>query len=128
MLLIVVVGMSLVFAFFVNYVRDFQLGRGSSVLELAIIEDVWFRPKVIPNGPGPVRFWIYNYGKIDIEISSMYVDGVPVIIPKTQVEIGQHVQIDVLLPWDYNEKFDIMMVTERGSVFEGEYSAPSEVE
>ena len=29
MILIVVIGMSLVFAFFVNYVRDYQLGRGS---------------------------------------------------------------------------------------------------
>ncbi|MCK5628411.1 hypothetical protein KAI12_03005, partial [Candidatus Bathyarchaeota archaeon] len=40
MILIVVLGMSLVFGFFVDYVSDYQSGRGSSVMELVEIEDV----------------------------------------------------------------------------------------
>jgi len=124
MILIVVVGMSIAFAFFVNYVRDFQLGRGSSVLELAVIEDVWFRPTV--DGSYPVNIWLYNYGKIDIQISSVYFDGVPVDFTSTTIDIGQHKEIVVYLSnsWASSESFDIIMTTERGSVFEGEYTAP----
>ena len=43
LIVIVVIGMTVAFGFFVNYVRDYQTGSGSSVLEAAEIEDVWFR-------------------------------------------------------------------------------------
>jgi flagellin-like protein len=126
MILIVVIGMSLVFAFFVNYVRDYQLGRGSSVLELAEIEDVWFHPNMV-NGSFPVDVWLYNYGKIDIQISSVYVDGIPVnfTYQPTTVQVGQHAKMIVLLNWTSGEDYDIKIITARSSVFEGEYVAPN---
>jgi hypothetical protein len=128
MILIVVIGMTMAFAFFVNYVRDFQLGRGSSVLELAEIEDVWFHPKDADERY-PVKIWLYNYGKIDFEVSSVYVDGnlvTPDPTSITTVQIYDHAWIIVYLPnsWVSNELYKIKIVTARGSVFEGQYAAP----
>ena len=131
MILIVVVGMSIAFAFFVNYVRDFQLGRGSSVLELAVIEDVWFiKPRPNPSSNNTVRMWLYNYGKIDFEVSSVYVDGIPANFTSTMVQIDKHAEMIVYLlnPWVSYESYDIRIITARGSVFEGEYVAPMEWE
>jgi flagellin-like protein len=113
MILIVIIGMSMLFAFFVNYTRDFQAGSGSAVLESMVIEDVWFKGST-------VEVWVYNVGKVDFTITSVYVNDQKAGFSPSSLEIrpGEHglitinsAQIDCL----------IKIVTVRGSTFEGRY-------
>ena len=126
MILIVVVGMSIAFAFFINYVKDYQLGRGSSVLEMAEIEDVWFHTYAVN---GTVDVWLYNYGKIGIQISSIYIDGIPANFNSTLsiIQVGQHAKIIISMNWTSSKSYDIKIITTRSTTFEGKYLAPAPV-
>ena len=113
MILVVMVGMSLLFAFFVNYTRDFQTGSGSAVLESMTVEDVWFTN---PNGP---QVWVYNVGKVSLTITSVYVDDQLDSSPNIEIKTGQHQPITVGSAYS---GCTIKIVTARGSAFEGSYS------
>lgn len=116
MILVVMVGMSFLFAFFVNYARDFQTGSGSAVLESMTIEDVWF---TAPNGP---QVWVYNVGKVDFYITSVYFNDQFVVNPNIEVKTGQHGMIPIPIDFPYMLPCTIKIVTARGSAFEGSYS------
>jgi hypothetical protein len=105
--------MSLLFAFFVNYTRDFQTGSGSAVLESMTVEDVWFTN---PNGP---QVWVYNVGKVSLTITSVYVDDQLDSSPNIEIKTGQHQPITVGSAYS---GCTIKIVTARGSAFEGSYS------
>ena len=127
LILLVVGGMSFTFAFLVNYVKDYQIGRGSAVLELVCIEDVWFR-KVDENAP--IEIWLYNYGKVDVNVKDLYVNGKPLIfnLPDESITIpvGEHGKIITTeLFVTSTTAYHLRFVTARGSVFEGEYVSPS---
>lgn len=123
LVLIVVLGMSIVFAFFVDYVSDYQRGRGSSVMELVEIEDVYF------SGADEVEVWLYNYGKIEVEIDTIYFDGLLVFDPDYSVEIRpyEHVKVIVSSDWVPGSSYVFRVVTERGSAVEREYFSPNVV-
>ena len=137
MVLIVVLGMGLVFAFFVDYVSDYQMGRGSSVMELVEIEDVYFY------GVDSVNVTLYNYGKIEFEVDAIYVNGLPVknvsFSGISSVELYDsdedgsvevipyaHAKFNVTLSggWSSDMSYVFRFVTERGSVVEREYFSP----
>jgi flagellin-like protein len=136
LILIVVVGMSMVFAFFVDYVADYQSGRGSSVMERIEIEDVRF----VSNDT--IEMWLYNYGEIEAEFDLMFVNGLAVknftytgAIPglydmdsdgTLELPAGAHARFNVTLNYDWAPDFpyNIRIVTERGSAFEREYYSP----
>lgn len=112
MILVVIIGMSALFGFFVNYARDFQTGSGSAVLESMVIEDAWFTK---PEGP---QIWVYNVGKVSLKITSVYVNDQLDSSPNIEIEAGQHQPIMV------NSAYSgctIKIVTARGSAFEGRY-------
>jgi flagellin-like protein len=111
MILVVMIGMSLLFAFFVNYTRDFQTGSGSAVLESLVIEDVWFT--------SPTQVWVYNVGKVSFTITSVYVNDQFDSNPNLEVAPGQHGNITVASAYS---GCTIKIVTARGSAFEGRYS------
>jgi FlaG/FlaF family flagellin (archaellin) len=134
MMLVVMIGMSFLFDFFVNYTRDFQVGSGSAVLESMTVEDVWFR-----DSPKRVEFWIYNLGKVDstltmvyvndrpvqFSVNSIYLDGRQIYPPgNPEIRVGAHANITLSLSWDYSTSYDFKLVTERGSAFEGKYLSP----
>jgi len=125
MILVVVVGMSMVFAYFVNFVKDYQTGSGSSVMELVSIEDVWFRF----NTGGNVTIWLYNYGKVDVTVSTFYVNGQSIDFHSLTIPVGQHMNTTVQAnngnEWTPGATYDFKFVTERGSDFEGDYTVPS---
>ena len=123
LVLIVVLGMSMVFAFFVDYVSDYQRGRGSSVMELLEIEDVYFK------GSSSIEVWLYNYGKIEVEIDTIYFDGLLVFDPDYSVEIrpDEHVKVIVSSDWVPDLYYVFRIVTKRGSAVEREYRSPSVV-
>ena len=127
LILLVVWGMSFAFAFFVNYVRDFQAGRGSAVMELLCIEDVWFKDVDVT---GPIEIWLYNYGKVSANVTTLYIDGQPVVfnLPDAFLEIpvGQHGKITTVDLWvDSDSAYNFKVTTQRGAGCEGKYVSPS---
>ena len=127
MIMVAIIGMSLLFAFFVNYARDFQLGRGSAVLESMVIENVWIHNSTT------VSIWVYNVGKVDLEVSNVFVndlravvthvDGVPVAGSDSlfEVGVGEHVRFSVLSDSLRGDANLFRLVTARGSAVEGRY-------
>jgi flagellin-like protein len=111
MILVVMIGMSVLFAFFVNYTRDFQTGSGSAVLESLVIEDVSLT--------SPTQVWVYNVGKVRFTITSVYVNDQFDSNPNLEVAPGQHRNITVA---SAHSGDTIKIVTARGSAFEGRYS------
>jgi flagellin-like protein len=130
MILVVMVGMSLLFAYLATYTMNFHSGSGSSVLESMTIEDAWFK-----NTDNTFHLWVYNVGKVDFTINSIYVNGTKVtptmsdssnnpINSNTPIQINKHVQIS-LAQWQLGDNYDLKIVTGRGSAFEGNYAPPN---
>jgi flagellin-like protein len=119
MILIVMIGMSALFAFFVNYSRDFQLGSGSAVLESLTVEDVWFK-----SSGNVVELWVYNFGKVDVTITDVYVDSNAVVFTPDDLTIGvgEHGKFDVVSSFDSGVSYRFKIVTERGTSFEGTFT------
>jgi flagellin-like protein len=122
MILVVMIGMSALFAFFVNYSEDFQSGSGSAVLEAMTVEDLWFKDG------STVEVWVYNYGKVDLKLSSIYVNDNPAadftVTGATDriVVVGGHAQIIVTSSFVEDDSYSFKIVTERGTSFEGVYT------
>jgi FlaG/FlaF family flagellin (archaellin) len=129
MMLIVMIGMSLLFAFFVNYTRGFQTGSGSAVLESMVIEDVKFTDS-------DTTIWVYNIGKVELKIASVYVNNTVVSSSPTLLQVtykgqdivpvpsnirdGAHGEITIR-PFQSGQSYIFKIVTERGTSVEGEY-------
>ena len=125
LVLIVVIGMSAVFAFFVDYVRDYQMGRGSAVKELMEIEDVFFADVDV------VEVWLYNYGDIDLTVDAAYVNGLSVNLTyfydDWTLNPYQHKRFNVTLNanWVPDLSYIFKFITARGTTVERAYFAPS---
>jgi flagellin-like protein len=115
MMLAVIIGMSLLFAFFVNYTKDFQLGSGSAVLESMTVEDVWFRDA------STVEVWVYNLGKVDFKINSVYVNDLQVASDAVVVGVGAHGKLTITTSLSHGSVYQLKLVTERGTTVEGRY-------
>lgn len=122
MIMVVVAGMSIAFAYFINYVKDYQTGSGASVMELISIEDVWFMPN------STVKVSLFNYGKVATTVNAFYVNGQqqPGFSP-ISISIGGHNVSYVLFAqsWTHGIAYDFKFVTARGTGFEGEYVSPN---
>jgi hypothetical protein len=122
MILIVVTGMSILFAFFVNYAGNFQRGSGSAVLESLAVEDVWFGHPL----PNKSEVWVYNFGKVDLTISSVYINGQLVSIEPSSLDIpvGGHGNLTLTASYSFQREptsYTFKIVTQRGTVLEGRY-------
>jgi hypothetical protein len=118
MILVVMVGMGLLFAYLTTYVANYQAGSGSSVLESMMVEDVWFK------NSNQVEIWVYNIGKVGFTITNIYVNGTPPVIFTVNEDSGQSVipvggHADVLItlsqPWGNGVAYSFKIVTSRGS-------------
>lgn len=130
MILIVVLGMSILFSYFVSYTGNYQKGQGSAVSEMVQVEDVWFKTNRID-------ICFYNYGQIPITVSSLYVNNVPSTISLNsisyangtlksfqsispsllEIPVGAHGNITVT-NFPTSSTYDFKIVTVRGSSFE----------
>jgi flagellin-like protein len=132
MIVVAIIGMSFLFAFAINYARDFQLGSGSAVLESMVIENVWVRDSTT------VWIWVYNVGKVDLEISNVFVndylasvkyveqvrdgDLVRELNPPFEVGVGEHVKFSVESTSLGEDGYNLFkLVTTRGSAVEERY-------
>ena len=120
MILVATIGMTILFAFFVNYARDFQVGSGSAVLESVVIEDVWFQDS------NTIQIWVYNAGKVSFNVTSVFIDDFRAEISFTDgiVKVGDHGRLFVkplpsMSPGD--ELYVMKFVTARGSAVEGSF-------
>ena len=112
MILVVMVGMSIVFAYVTVYSSSYQAGVGSSVLESMTIEDVWIQPNNMQNA---VNITVYNTSTstnlgtnsgLNITISGIYVNGEALINPsKSTIDFrnyvigpGKHMTIECQAP------------------------------
>jgi flagellin-like protein len=137
MIVVAIIGMSFLFAFAVNYAADFQLGRGSAVLESMVIENVWVRNSTL-GGNSTVWIWVYNVGEVDLEISNIFVndykasinyveqvndgDLVHELDPPFEVGVGEHVMFSVNSTSLGNDGYNLFkLVTARGSAVEERY-------
>jgi flagellin-like protein len=122
MILVVMVGMGLLFAYLTTYVANYQIGSGSSVLESMVVEDVWFK------NSNQVELWVYNVGKVGFTITNIYVNGTLrfTVDPNnaSDVQIGNHTRIPFNLSWNNGNDYSFKIVTSRGSAFSGTYSPP----
>jgi len=116
MILVTIIGMSVLFGFFVNYAKDFQLGSGSAVRESLVIEDVWFI-----KGADQAQVAVYNVGKIDLTVSAVYVDDKPVFFAAVDVAVGDHEVLMLDSEFRVGDTYDFKVVTSRGSAYEGLY-------
>jgi len=138
MILIVVVGMSLVFAYVSVYTQNYQSGIGSSVLESLTIEDVCFNGTTIVNGANAnnvATIAIYNSGQIAATIRGIFVDGnstTPMgasgsdISYNVYIPVGGQAVVHVQGPypqWYSGAGYDIKIVTVRGASFEKSFTA-----
>lgn len=118
LMLAVVIGVaSLVMAFVNLYVVNYQQGQGAALEERLIIEDVWFREDALD-------ITIYNYGEIDAKVVTVFVDGAMAWEGREETGIGEHKTLTVDLRWTSDETYAIKLLTERGTTFEGDHSAP----
>jgi hypothetical protein len=128
MILVVMAGMAILFGFVGSYTSNFQAGTGSSVLESLTVEQSWFNE----SSPQHLVLWVYNTGKIDFKINSVFVNGFKVEptaykdsaeidLKKTVILIGDHVQLDIKISTPASS-YPVKIQTERGSGFEGVYS------
>jgi FlaG/FlaF family flagellin (archaellin) len=126
LILIIVLGMSVTFAFLTGYVTDFQLGQGSAVMELLEFEDVWFQQT------DQINVTLYNYGKIDVKVLAVYLDGLQANFTNRDSDdfltlaMGGHdsIQISPPHPLDVTTAYKLRIVTERGSAFDGQFTTP----
>jgi flagellin-like protein len=126
LILLVVWGMSFLLAYFITYVKDFQTGRGSVVMELVCIEDVWFKRV---GESSPIEIWLYNYGKVNVNVTALYIGGQPVPFNSPdnflEIPVGQHGNVTTVYSLDPNKAYHFKVVTQRGAAYEGEYVSPS---
>ena len=124
LVLIVVIGMSAIFAFFVDYVGDYQRGTGSAVMELLEIEDVQFANN------DTVVVWLYNYGEIELDIDAVYVNGLSANLTYFHTDWSltpyEHKRFNVTMvkDWEPNYSYMLKFITDRGSTVERAYFAP----
>ena len=121
MMLVVMIGMSALFAFFASYSKDFQAGSGSAVLESMTVEDVWFRSQ------NTVEVVVYNFGKVDMTVTSIYVNDNPVAfsvadLPDGTVVVGENGKIVLESLFMEGSSYQFRIVTGRGTSFEGIYT------
>jgi hypothetical protein len=132
MILVTMVGMTLLFAFVSSYSENYKAGIGSSVMESLTVEDIWLSPSNIQDSHA-VQISVYNAGKIDSTITSVYVDGLKLTDSangqnfnlKKDVAVGDHSVItlyrDSHSNWQ-NVHYIFKIATQRGSSFEVTYN------
>jgi flagellin-like protein len=129
MILVTMIGMTLLFAFVSSYSENYKAGVGSSVMESITVEDIWLLNSTSKDYNNSVILQLYNVGKVDVKINSLYVDGLRLqtgFDPKEPIEVGERASISAtsISNWNSRVTYTFRIVTESGSKFEVKYTAP----
>jgi flagellin-like protein len=138
MILVTMVGMTLLFAFVSSYSDNYKAGVGSQVMESLTVEDVWLSPGNLSYASDldhTVYLSIYNVGKVDSTITSIYANGLKL----TDSPDRQNFNLDIALTvgehsspiplfwnqvWRSGETYTFTIATKSGSSFDIAYTAP----
>lgn len=133
MIMVTMVGMTILFAFVASYSDNYKAGIGSSVMESLVIEDIWLSPGATNYGSS-VEISVYNAGKIDSTITSMYANGLKLTKGgnfnlNEAVPVGEHRIISLDFDngqsrWYSGREYEFQVSTLRGSDFKITYTAP----
>lgn len=87
--------------------------------ERFIIEDVWFKTSEI-------AICLRNVGKTSIRISAIYVNHAPQSFAPSgfELEVGEHIWLNVTYSWDLNGTYHITSVSSRGAQSTDYYKSP----
>ena len=133
MILITMAGMAILFGFVISYSDSYKSGIGGSVMESITVEDIWLRPSNASSNPAnAMQISVYNVGKVDSTITSVYVNGLALTDTyggqnfnlKEDVAVGEHKTIN--LYWDSvwgSGPYVFRISTQRGSNFDVPYTA-----
>jgi flagellin-like protein len=133
MILVTMAGMTILFGFVISYSDAYKAGIGGSVMEILTVEDIWLSP-----GSGSyntaVNLTIYNVGKVDSTITSVYANGTkltdtvngPNFNLKDNLSIGEHKTLALYWGnnWQSGQTYVFRIATQRGSVFDVPIKAP----
>jgi flagellin-like protein len=130
MILVTMAGMAILFGFVISYSDNYKAGIGSSVMESLTIEDIWLSPESSTYN-SEVRISVYNVGKVDSTITSMYANGLKLTMDgdlnlNKPIAIGQHlvVTLDWSQNWVHGQEYTFRISTLSGSNFDMKYRAP----
>jgi len=141
MIVVVMVGMTILFAYVTVYANNYQTGTGSSILESMTIEDVWIQNSTY------VQLTVYNTGtatnlgtNVNLEVAAIYVNNTALTTGSSSINFGYtiyagtHFTIDAYLPlppvgpwsagFQSGNTYAFKIVTVRGSNFELQYTYP----
>jgi flagellin-like protein len=134
MILVTMAGMTILFGFVISYSDAYKSGVGSSVMESLTIEDVWLSPgsnSYASDSAYSVQLTIYNVGKVDSTITSIYADGSKLtqggnLNLNKPIAIGQHLTLtlDWSQVWVSGQEYTFRVSTLSGSNFDMKYTAP----
>ena len=115
MIMVVMIGMTLLFAYVTVYAENYKEGIGGAVMESLTIEDVSVKGST-------VTIWVYNAGKVDSTIHTVYNDqGVALTdaTGKINIDVDAQMASHVKITLNYDSNLDwVKIVTMRGSEFE----------
>ncbi|MCW3984559.1 MAG: type IV pilin N-terminal domain-containing protein [Candidatus Bathyarchaeota archaeon] len=138
MILVTMVGMTLLFGFVTYYADTYQSGIGSQVRELLVVEDIWINPPGSDLNHVPVKISIYNAGKIDSIITSVYVNGLSLTEKSPDDDSYNNFNLNIKVPqgghisvtlyrnvgvWSPGE-YTFTVGTKTGSTFDTNYRIP----
>jgi flagellin-like protein len=123
MILVTMMGMTILFGFVTSYSQTYKEGAGSQVLELLTVEDIWI------TSSNTVQITIYNAGKIDSQITSVYVNGLALTdvdgkinLNVETVDVGDHLEITLYtkqgISLSPSQTYTFTIGTKTGSTFE----------
>lgn len=121
--------MTLLFAYVTVYAENYKEGIGGAVMESLTIENINLNPSGSSVYGDSVDVWVYNAGKIDVDINAIYVNGVSLKIEPSadlKVPVGTHVSIraEASANWVSHGEYTFKVSTNRGSNFETKIQAP----
>ena len=134
MILVTMAGMTILFGFVISYSDNYKAGIGGSVMEVLTVEDIWLNPSNATNSAHAIQISLYNVGKVDSVITSVYVNGLKLTDTyggqnfnlHDEVDIGYHITITLYYEgvWNSGQTYTFRVATQRGSVFDVQYTAP----
>jgi flagellin-like protein len=137
MILVTMAGMTILFGFVISYSDAYKAGVGSSVMESLTVDDIWLSPSSLTYD-SKVQISVYNAGKVDSVITSVYVNGLKLTETdqsngnfnlKISVPVGGRPSTPILLywaghQWQSGQTYIFRIATQSGSVFDVPYTAP----
>jgi flagellin-like protein len=146
MIMVTMAGMAILFGFVISYSDSYKAGIGSSVMESLTVEDIWLSPNS-PTYNSEVQISVYNAGKVDSTITSIYINGLK-LTDSNQIDgnfnlkisvpaaywdgskwLGGHPEGPITLywpnhVWQAGTTYTFTVATQKGSTFDVMYTAP----